>query len=656
MADVITRFRLETTQYDSKLRDASRELAEYAREAEKAGKDFSDFSKEQVEAAQSLGKIATSANNAKDKVGELVNAYNTVAKAYNKLTEQQRESDYGKAMAESLNTLKGRIGEAKRELNDLGDSAKGAGGILGELSKRFTVNIDALKLFDIGLKAAKGALDIAKDAFFANEQNLDEWGRTVTSCESLYKGFLIALNTGDISGYLKNMSSIVQAARGAYDALDTLNTFNAFNKINTAKARTKFHESINDYRENQGAPYADYKLKLAATAYKNELAVRRVLEQRAYEGEILRLAQLHGVNAQDLKDALSGTYGNYMALKNLPLSGTRTTQVNTGGTYTNGPTYSTVTEHYAANKAERLGQALRMINDQGALDYVQSLGEKAQSTADEIAGVNRQLNRIMRGANTAAGSNVGSGGGGGKGGTSTTIPVVEKIKTEVTSSFTELQILQDALKTVENSMSPYGKASDEWKEMNEYAESLRQKIKELNGELEELPETPTEEKEEPKKVDTTKAVSELVGSVSTIVSSLNQLGIDVPKGFSNMLSGLQTVITILEAIQTIETVGNILGIFHNGGIVPHAANGYFVPGTHYSNDVTPVLANAGELILSKSQQGNLASQLSGGQGGYAVQPYVNGEMILLGTNNHLRRSGQGEIVTTRMLRSYGLIN
>ena len=65
--------------------------------------------------------------------------------------------------------------------------------------------------------------------------------------------------------------------------------------------------------------------------------------------------------------------------------------------------------------------------------------------------------------------------------------------------------------------------------------------------------------------------------------------------------------------------------------------------------MVPALLNSGELVLNKAQQGNLASQLSGRNSGYAAQPYVSGEMILLGTNNYLRRSGQGEIVTTKML-------
>lgn len=127
MADVITRFKLETTQYDSKLRDASKGLAEYTRLASMAGNEFGKFTQKNVEAARSLGTLTPSANNAKDKVKELVNAFNDTAKAYNALTREQQQSDFGKAMKESLEQLIAKIKEAKIELYDLEKTAKNAG-------------------------------------------------------------------------------------------------------------------------------------------------------------------------------------------------------------------------------------------------------------------------------------------------------------------------------------------------------------------------------------------------------------------------------------------------------------------------------------------------------------------------------------------------
>ena len=125
--DVITRFKLETTAYDSKLRDAAKGLADYTKTATAAGKEFGKFTQSNVEAARALGNITPSANNAKDKVKELVGAFNEASKAYNHLTIEQQQSDFGKAMAESLSKLKVQIAEAKKELYGLADSTKGVG-------------------------------------------------------------------------------------------------------------------------------------------------------------------------------------------------------------------------------------------------------------------------------------------------------------------------------------------------------------------------------------------------------------------------------------------------------------------------------------------------------------------------------------------------
>lgn len=223
MADVITRFKLETTQYDSKLRDAAKALSDYSRQAESAGKNFDTVTKSQIEAARAFGNVATSATNSKDKVKELVGAYNEVARAYNYLTDEQKKSDFGKAMAESLDKLQGRIREAKAEMNSVG-------GVLDKLAGKLTINIDAMKLFNVGVQAAGAALNVAKDAFFASESTVDEWGRVMDESRSLYEGFLTALNTGDISGYLNNINDIVKAARAAYDELDRLGTMKTIQK------------------------------------------------------------------------------------------------------------------------------------------------------------------------------------------------------------------------------------------------------------------------------------------------------------------------------------------------------------------------------------------------------------------------------------------
>ena len=177
MADVITRFKLETTQYDSKLRDAAKGLKEISHMAELGGKGFKEFTQKQVEAARAFGQVESGANNLKDKVKDLVGSFNDAAKAYNALTKEQQQTDFGKALAESLTTLKGRITEAKQELYGLADAAEkvknsggGGGGLFGEggLTGMLAVtggNLIASGLTKIGSEMAetvKQSVELAK--------------------------------------------------------------------------------------------------------------------------------------------------------------------------------------------------------------------------------------------------------------------------------------------------------------------------------------------------------------------------------------------------------------------------------------------------------------------------------------------------------------
>jgi hypothetical protein len=173
------------------------------------------------------------------------------------------------------------------------------------------------------------------------------------------------------------------------------------------------------------------------------------------------------------------------------------------------------------------------------------------------------------------------------------------------------------------------------------------------------------------------------GGIGQMVDGLESMGITIPneiksaigilQGVSAILTGISTTLLAIEAISAADTIIP----FAHGGVVPHAANGYFVPGTRYSADVTPIMANAGELVLNKSSQGNLANDLKGAEalvqtidryqtsimrgsqysygtptldggmlGNMKMEAMITGEQIRLVLNNNGRRTGRGEYVQT----------
>jgi hypothetical protein len=175
----------------------------------------------------------------------------------------------------------------------------------------------------------------------------------------------------------------------------------------------------------------------------------------------------------------------------------------------------------------------------------------------------------------------------------------------------------------------------------------------------------------------------MVSGLASVSSGLQQMGIQLPDGVTKLLGAAQGLMTIIQAVNSVitmfstttataqvtastantaATTGLIAAVeantialyaksfipgFANGGIVGHAAGGYFVPGNSYSGDNTPILANAGEVVLNRAQTGVLASALSEQSAPATSTPYVEGEKIYLGLENYLKRIGRGEIVTSR---------
>jgi hypothetical protein len=156
-----------------------------------------------------------------------------------------------------------------------------------------------------------------------------------------------------------------------------------------------------------------------------------------------------------------------------------------------------------------------------------------------------------------------------------------------------------------------------------------------------------------------------IGSdISGMLSGLEKMGIEIPEGLSSLIGGIQTITGIISSILTLVTVISALTsvksvpifgwLLAQGGIAGglggrrpiHAAGGTVV-GNTYSGDQIPAMLNAGEVVLNRAQQGNIASQLENGASqNLKLDAVVTGEQIRLVLNNNGRRTGRGEYVTS----------
>lgn len=192
----------------------------------------------------------------------------------------------------------------------------------------------------------------------------------------------------------------------------------------------------------------------------------------------------------------------------------------------------------------------------------------------------------------------------------------------------------------------YAPTSDVYQEMNEHLQELLQKQNEFTG--------------GGKKV--TNSWNAAAGAISNVGSALNGIQDPAAKIMSLVAQAIASVAAGAgQAISAKDTtasgwawigaaaaiVGEMVAIIST----IHSATGYAtggeIKGNTYSGDQIPIMANAGEIILNRSQQASIASQIQGnGLSGLQLEAVVYGEQLRFVLNSNGRRTGRGEYVTS----------
>lgn len=579
------------------------------------------------------------------------------------------------------------IAKARKQLDQFGKDNLTAGGAIKQMTSTLLSSVGKFATFGA---AIGGAMKVAKDAFNASEASVDEWGRTLEATKSVYNGFLNALNTGDISGYLGRIDEIVAAAREAYNELDRLGTMRtiqdpAKSRLESENTRIRSMLATGRYIAPVGRNDAfGFGMKTGDILSDDQ---KRIYESLLTQG-VGNLVKLATNEVEQSARAIDAIYKKQATELGMSVEkfreGTSSMDVferkvrgaslyreyeiaNTGKRFL--PGYKNPYEEYKGWDVFRVdGEAYKEL-----VGYIKEREQQISSVYAMESQVYRTMNRV-EGITPRIGGSGGSGGGSGKGGNISTGVVYPAgsvgALTQEISDLKKQQILATD--------------TEAWKQWQHEINVLTMKVRELKGELK--PETVsitdiakaqssdsisswkatqddnfkkwTESNEKYAKLPSDEEknilseISGMSGGVSQMVSGLNQMGIKIPQEIQSVVSVLQGITTILTAIQTI----NSLKFWSNGGIV-HAATGMVVPG-NFGYDAVPSLLTSGELVLNRAQQGVLSSALQANSiaGNVSQSGYVSGQNIFVGTNNYLKGSGQGQLVTTKMLRQYGLIN
>ena len=274
--------------------------------------------------------------------------------------------------------------------------------------KAFTdsIGLSAQKFTAAGLAigTVATALKVAKDAFNNSQTSIDEWGRTVQSAQSLYTGFLNAINNSDISGFLTRMDEIVSAAKDAYDAMSNLEMFNAFNQKNVAKSKAGYQKALDEYKLN---PTAENKQRLAAAneEVKANLEQTKAMTQTAYEKALKDLAT-STIKSPELQNKFIELYKNksWYDLETATAGYSSGTGLNVGAQYYYGNrVYDGRIQERSTGKWSDMSQEERenfefaravATAKKDVVDKIQKIGAQFENIDSQIYAQDRMFNRM----------------------------------------------------------------------------------------------------------------------------------------------------------------------------------------------------------------------------------------------------------------------
>ena len=227
MADIITRLKLESGSFDSKIKRATQGLLQMERECRSMGGTLAIMDKEQKAYVQSLGRMETVSQSARGRINELKQAYTELAVQYKRLTDEEKKGDYGRALSSSLEQLKGRIQSATKELNGVEGEMKGMGGVLSELGSKFGLSSDMMGVLTTGTIGMTAAITAGTTAIVAATKAWADYNAELAKQDQI-----TTVTTGLSGADVGTMTDAARSISQVYD-VDFREVINAANTLMT---------------------------------------------------------------------------------------------------------------------------------------------------------------------------------------------------------------------------------------------------------------------------------------------------------------------------------------------------------------------------------------------------------------------------------------
>ena len=735
----VLKLKVDDKEYNASLKQAQQGMLHLEKALQNAGKSFSQVDKSVVNYVRGIGQMETQSKTAKGRISEMSNAFVELSMMYNKMSDDVKRSDVGKALAESMETLKQRTIGAKQELEKLNQEISGSsssssgggllgGGGMGSLFGGGKMS-GMLQVFGGNLmtKAAGWAAEFASEMGQAVQQGV-ELARQGEGIRNAFE----RLGRGDI------LNGLREATHGTVTDLELMKAAVKFNDFNLpleelgtmlafAQQKAKDTGQSVDYMvdsivtglgrkslmilDNLGLSATQIKDKMAETGDMTKAVGEIIREQMANAGDYVETAADRAAQADvDLKNAMEELGRTLLPLEEQGVS--MWTSLKTGAiellndglqplvpavidlkgemsdlytTVSNSSVFSGLVDWLKASwewctNLIPVVRSLRSAMADGGMrgiemNFDQEKAGKAnleRLMAEEIAKRNRRPVVIGGGGGRR-------GGGGRTGRSSVTTPKVDEILPAGSVAALNKE-LSDLRKKQDLATDTTG-----WLAQQSEIDKLTTKIKILKGQM-----------PDPSNVQSAANGASITGeSTFTVPTELHfdtgymdnlvKKGKEMEKAYSLAASAVSSIGdafasiedpsakaagTVMQAIAsialgfaqaaaakdttgsgwawlawlaagaaamatTISTIHSLTG-FENGGEIK---------GNSFSGDNIPIMANAGEVVLTRAQQGNLASQLEGAATNVHVTGEVHGTKLFLVMNRALKVANKGEIVT-----------
>ena len=174
MAENILRLRVESQEYDAKLKRAADGLQRYVDGCRKVGGTLGVVEKETLDFVKAIGRMETTSKTARGSLSEMTKAFTDLKLQYKQLTDAEKASPYGKALNNSLNQLKVRIKETQKDLQDINKELQGGSGKFGQfgsvldgIGKKMGINANITELLTSQTALLTGAIGVSTTAVVA---------------------------------------------------------------------------------------------------------------------------------------------------------------------------------------------------------------------------------------------------------------------------------------------------------------------------------------------------------------------------------------------------------------------------------------------------------------------------------------------------------